>query len=145
MEPTEQDAAAMLRDAGAIESTVRARSPREHPLYVATGLGFVCMGLLFDLGGDNDGVAAAVAMGVLAVLLVAMLAGTHLPYLRRYRQVRVRRTPMWVEWALAAWAAAALFSLGILLDGTIAFSFTLGGLVGAVPFLLWAERLRRTA
>ena len=41
--------------------------------------------------------------------------------------------------------AAALFSLGILLDGTIGFSFTLGGIVGAVPFLLWAERLRRTA
>ena len=35
--------------------------------------------------------------------------------------------------------------LGILLDGTIGFSFTLGGIVGAVPFLLWAQRLRRTA
>ena len=145
MEPTEQDAAAMLRDAGAIESTVRARSPREHPLYVATGLGFVCMGLLFDLGGDTDSVGAAVAMAVLTVALIAMLAGTHVPYLRRYRQVRTRRTPQWLEWAFAAWAAAALFGLGILLDGTIDFSYTVGGVVGAVPFLLWAERLRRTA
>ena len=32
-----------------------------------------------------------------------------------------------------------------LLDGTVGFSFTLGGIVGAVPFLVWAERLRRTA
>ena len=67
------------------------------------------------------------------------------PYLRRYRQVRTRKTPKWLEWALAAWAAGALFLLGILLDGTIGFSFTLGGIVGAVPFVLWGERLRRTA
>ena len=145
MDPTKQDAEALLKSAGAVESAVRDRAPREHPLYVATGLGFVVMGLLFDLGGDADSVAAAIAMAVLTVVLVAVLAGTHLPYLRRYRQVRVRRTPQWLEWAFAAWAAAALFVLGILLDGTIDFSYTLGGLVGAVPFLVWAERLRRTA
>ena len=145
MEPSEQDAAAMLRDAGAIESAVRARSPREHPLYFATGLGFVCMGLLFDLGGDTDSVGAAVAMAVLTVALIAVLAGTHVPYFRRYRQVRTRKTPQWVEWAFATWAAAALFGIGIVLDGTIDFSYTLGGVVGAVPFLVWAERLRRTA
>jgi hypothetical protein len=144
MEPTKQDAEAMLKDAGAIESAVRARAPQEYPLYLAMGLGFVCCGLFFDLG-DNDSVGAAVAVAVLTVVLLAVLAGTHVPYLRRYRQVRMRSTPTWVEWALAAWAAAALFSLGALLDGTITFSYTVGGIVGAVPFLLWAERLRRTA
>lgn len=145
MEPTKQDAEAMLRDAGAIGSAVRARAPQEYPLYVATGLGFVCCGLFFDLGGDNDSAGAAAAVAAAAVVLLALLVGTHLPYLRRSRQVRVRTTPQWLEWALAAGAAAALFALGILLDGTVAFSFTVGGAVGAVPFLLWAERLRRTA
>jgi hypothetical protein len=52
---------------------------------------------------------------------------------------------MWVEWALGLWSAFAVLVLGFLLDGTISFSFTLGGILGAVPFLLWAERLRRTA
>ena len=109
------------------------------------GLGFVCCGLFLDLGGDNDSVAAAVAVAVLTVVLLGAMVGTHLPYVRRYRQARTRRTPMWLEWALAAWAAAALFLVGILLDDTLNFSFTLGGIVGAVPFLLWGERLRRTA
>lgn len=145
MDPTKQDAEAMLRGAGEIESAVRARAPREYPLYVAMGLGFVCFGLFFDLGGDNDSVAASVVVAVLTVVFVAVLAGTHVPYLRRHRQVRVRTTPQWVEWTLAAWGAAALFSLGILLDGTLDLSFTLGGIVGAVPFLAWAERLRRAA
>ncbi len=145
MEPTQQDAEAMLKDAAGIETAVRARAPQEYPLYFAMGFGFVCCGLFFDLGGDNDGVGAAVAVAVLAAVLLAVMVGTHVPYLRRYRQVRTRSTPAWLEWALAAWAAAALFFLGILLEGTIGFSFTLGGIVGAVPFLLWAERLRRTA
>lgn len=135
----------MLKDAGEIESVVRARAPREHPLYFAMGLGFVGMGLFFDLGGDNDSVRATVAVVVVAVILLAVMAGTHVPYLRRYRQVRTRSTPKWLEWALGAWAAAALFLLGILLDDALDFSFTLGGIVGAVPFLWWAQRLRRTA
>ena len=134
----------MLNDAGGIESAVRARAPQEHPLYFAMGLAFVINGLFFDLG-DNDGFGAAVAVAVLVAVFLAVLLATHVPYWRRYRQVRVRSTPKWLEWALAAWAAAALFLLGTLLDDTIGFSFTLGGIVGAAPFLLWAERLRRTA
>lgn len=145
MEPTRQDAEAMLKDAGGIESAVRARAPQEHPLYFAMGLGFVCTGLFFDLGGDNDSVGAAVAVAVLAVALLAVMVATHFPYWRRYRQVWKRSTPKWLDWALAAWGAATLFVLGILLNGTIGFAFTLGGIVGALPSLLWAERLRRTA
>ncbi len=134
----------MLKDAGGIESAVRARAPREHPLYFATGLVYVLAGLLFDLGGDdNSGAAAAVT--AIGVLVLVVMAGTHVPYWRRYRQVRTRRTPKRLEWALAAWGAAALISLGILLHGTIGLAFTLGGIAGAVPSLLWAERLRRTS
>ena len=144
MEPTRQNAEAMLKGAEETGSAVRARAPQEAPLYFAMGLGYVCLGLFFDLG-DNDNAGAAVAVAVLAVVLLAVMVGTHVPYWRRYRQVRTRRTPMWLECALAAWAAAALVLLGSLLDDTIGFSFTLGGAVGAAPFLLWAERLRRTA
>ncbi len=57
----------------------------------------------------------------------------------------MRRTPKSLEWALAAWGAAALVGLGFLLAGPLDFAFTLGGIVGAAPTLLWAERLRHTA
>lgn len=134
----------MLKGAGGIESAVRARAPREHPLYFASGLVFVLGGPIFDLRGDGSG-GATVAVTIIGVLVLAVTAATNVPYLRRYRQVRKRSTPKWLEWALAAWGAAALFGLGILLNGTLGFSFTLGGIVGAVPSLLWAERLRRTA
>lgn len=143
MEPTRQDAEAMLEDAGGIESAVRDRAPREHPLYFATGLVFVLTGLLFDLGG-GDSRSSAVAVTVMLVIVLAVMAGTHFPYWLRYRHVRKRSTSKLLEWALALWGAAALFVLGIQLDGTIGFGFTLGGIVGSVPSLLWAERLRRT-
>jgi hypothetical protein len=107
------------------------------------GLTILLIGLAVDLN-DAGGVASVVG-ATLALVALAVTMGTNLPYFRRYRQVRARRTPTWLEWALGLWSAAALFSLGILLDGTIAFSFTLGGIVGAVPFLLWALQLRRIA
>jgi hypothetical protein len=37
------------------------------------------------------------------------------------------------------------FVLPRLLDGTIGFAYTLGGILAAVPLLLWAEWLRRNA
>ena len=135
----------MLKDAGKMETAVRARVPQEHPLYFATGLSFVLYGPVLDLLVNGAGRGATVAAPLIVVAILAVTVATHLPYWRRYRQVRMRRTPKWVEWALALWGAAALFTLGILLDGALGFSFTLGGLLGAVPSLLWAERLRRTA
>ncbi|WP_148077099.1 hypothetical protein [Nocardioides aurantiacus] len=105
---------------------------------------FVLAGLIFDITGNAGSGGAAVALTVAWVLLVGVMVATHIPYWRRYRQVRKRSTPKWVEWTLAAWGVAALFVLGILLDGSIGYAFALGGVVGAVPSLLWAERLRRT-
>ena len=133
----------MLEGAGAVETAVRARAPQEYPLYVGMGLTILLVGLAVDLG-DAGGVASVVG-GTLTLVALAVTVGTNLVYARRYRHVRRRSTPKGVEWALGLWSAAALFGLGILLDGTIAFSFTLGGIVGAVPFLVWAQRLRRTA
>jgi hypothetical protein len=143
MEPSKQDAEAMLKNAGEVETAVRDRAPREHPLYVGMGLTVLLIGLAVDLN-DAGGAAGVVAAGLVLVAL-AVTVGTNLAYLRRHLQVRGRSTPTWLEWALGLWSAAALFSLGILLDDTLGFSFTLGGAVGAVPFLVWAQRLRRTA
>jgi membrane associated rhomboid family serine protease len=143
MKPTKQDAEAMLKDAGEIGTAVRARAPQEYPLYVGRGLTVLLIGLACDLN-DAGGLASVVG-ATLVLVALAVTVGTNGTYLRRYRQVRRRSTPRWLEWALGLWSAAALFSLGISLDGTIATSFTLGGIVGAVPFLVWALRLRRTA
>ncbi|HXH81187.1 hypothetical protein [Nocardioides sp.] len=132
----------MLKDAGEIGTAVRARCPQEHPLYVGMGLTILLVGVAVDLNAAG-GVASMVG-AALVVVALAVAVGTNVPYLRRYLQVRTRSTPNWLEWALGLWSAAALFLLGNLLDGTIGFSFTLGGIVGAVPFLLWAQQLRRT-
>lgn len=142
MEPAKQDAAAMLQGASGVESAVRARAPREHPLYFATGAVYALAGVVLDLG-DSDGGGPAVAVTTAGVALITVMVITHVPYWLRHRQVRTRSTPTWLEWLLAGWGAAALFVLGILLTDTIDLAFTLGGLVGAVPSLLWAERLRR--
>ena len=142
MEPTKQDAEAMLKGAGETEIAVRARAPQEYPLYVGMGVTILLVGLAVDLN-DAGGMASVVG-ATLALVALAVTVGTNLTYFRRYRQVRMRSTPNWLEWALGLWSAAALFFLGILLDSTIG-SFTLGGVVGAVPFLLWAQRLRGNA
>jgi hypothetical protein len=128
----------MLRDAGQVGTAVRARAPREYPLYVAMGLTILLLGAAVDLNGAGVGT-------ILVMVALAITVATNGAYYLRYRKVRARSTPMRVEWALGLCAAAAYFALGTLLDGTIGFSFTLGGLVGAVPFLLWAQRLRRAA
>lgn len=143
MERTKQDAEAMLRDAGQVETAVRARAPQEYPLYVAIGLTILLIGLARDLSVAGE--VATVVSTALVVVAFAVTVAANLPYMRRYRQVRVRRTPSWVEWALGLWSVAAFFCLGMLLDAAIGFSFTLGAVVGAVPFLLWAQRLRRAA
>jgi len=133
----------MLRGAGEVETAVRAGAPQEYPLYVGMGVTILFLGMAVDLN-DAGGLASVVG-AALVLIAFAVTVGTNLSYLRRYRRVRARSTPMWVEWALGLWSAVAVLGLGFLLDGTISFSFTLGGILGAVPFLLWAQRLRRTA
>jgi len=146
MEPTKRDAETLLTGAGRVESAVRARAPREYPAYLWTGVTPVLAGMIFDLnrGGDGDS-AVATVVGILLMVVLAAFVAVHVRYWRRYRQVRRRSTSKRLEWALAAWSAAALFGLGFLLADTTGIAYTVGGIVGAVPTLLWAERLRRTA
>ncbi len=143
MEPTKQDAEAMLKDAGEVGTAVRARAPREYPLYVAAGTTILFLGAAVDL--SVAGGMAGVVGTILVAVALAITVATNGAYYLRYRQVRARSTPMRVEWALGLWGFAAVVSLGLALAGATGLSFTLGGLAGAVPFLLWAQRLRRTA
>ena len=130
----------MLKEAEGIELAVRGRTPREHVPFFAWGLMVALVGPLGDLG-DNS-----VVGGILQWVAVAVPAAILVSYMRQSRQVRVRpRSPRWVPLALVAWAIAAGLLLPRLLDGTIAFAYTLGGVLGAAPILWWAERLRRKA
>jgi hypothetical protein len=140
MEPTKQDAEAMLKEAGGIELAVRARAPQEHLPFFAWGLVLALGAPLRDLGDDS------VIGGVLQWVAVAVPAAIPFSYMLRSRQVRMRaKSPTWLAIALCAWVIAAWFVLPRLLDGTIGFAYTLGGILAAVPLLLWAEWLRRNA
>lgn len=98
------------------------------------------VGPIGDLGDDS------VAGGILQWVALAAPAAVLVTYLRQARQVRVRpRSPRWLPLALAAWAFAMSFGLPGMLDSTLAFSHTLGGVLGATPILWWAERLRQNA
>ncbi|MGQ0678334.1 MAG: hypothetical protein ACT4OM_01520 [Actinomycetota bacterium] len=139
MEPTKQDAEAMLKEAEGIELAVRTRTPEEHVPFFAWGLMIALHGPLRDLGDS-------VAGGILLWVGFAVPAAVLVPYMLRSRQVRMRaKSPTWLAIALGAWAIAAGLFLPRLLDGTIGFAYTLGGILAAVPLLLWAERLRRNA
>jgi hypothetical protein len=140
MEPTKQDAEAMLNQAGGIQLAVRARTPREHVPFFAYGLLLALLAPIRDLGDDSvvAGIGQWIVMGGAAAVLI-----THL---RQFRQVRVSpRTPIWLALAFGAWVVAVTTFLPGLLDGTIDFASTLAGVLAAAPLLVWAERLRRTA
>jgi hypothetical protein len=140
MEPTKQDAQAMLHQAGGIELAVRARTPKEHVLYFAYGLLLVLLAPIRDLGDDSvvGGIGQWIVIGGWVAVLIT--------YWRQFRQVRVRpRTPTWLALALGAWVVAVTTFLPRLLDGTIDLAYTLTGVVTAAPVLVWAEHLRRTA
>jgi hypothetical protein len=140
MEPTKQDAEAMLNEAGGIQLAVRARTPREHVPFFAYGLLLALLAPIRDLGDDSvvGGIGQWIVMGGVVAVLIT--------YVRQFRQVRVRpRTPTWLALALGAWVVAVTTFLPRLFDGTIDFAYTLTGVVAAAPLLVWAEHLRRTA
>ncbi len=140
MEPTKQDAETMLNEAGGIQLAVRTRTPKEHVPYFVSGLTMALLWPIRDLGDDSavGGILQWVVMGGAVALLIT--------YVRQFRQVRVRpRTPTWLALALGAWVVAVTTLLPRLLDDTIDFAYTLGGIVVAAPLLLWAEQLRKNA
>ena len=140
MEPTKQDAEAMLNEAGGIQLAVRTRTPKEHLPYFAFGLSMALLWPIRDLGDDSvvGGIGQWVVMGGAVALLIT--------YVRQFRQVRVRpRTPAWLALALGAWVVAVTTLLPRLLDDTIDVVYTVAGVLAAAPFLVWADWLRRNA
>ena len=130
----------MLNQAGGIQLAVRTRTPKEHVPYFAYGLLLALLAPVRDLGDDS--VVAGIGQWIVIGGFVAVL----ITYWRQFRQVRVRpRTPTWLALALGAWVVAVTTFLPRLLDGTIDFAYALGGIIGALPVLLWAEWLRKNA
>lgn len=143
MEPKTHSAEAMLKEAEEVQHTVRTRITREHVPFYAWGLAMLILGPVPDFGDDS--VAGAIFMWLsLAVVLPG--AGVLLVNdLRQYRRVRVtQRTANWLIAGLVVWTFATTQILPGLLDDTTRFAHTLGGVLAAVPPLLWAERLRRS-
>lgn len=130
----------MLQEAGGIQLAVQAGTPREYVPFLAWGLLLALLGPVQDLG-DNSAVG-----GVLMWVGLVAPAAVIVTYLRQLGQVRVKpRTPSWLAVAFAAWAIAITIALPRVLDDHISFAYTLGGILGAAPLLLWALKLRSNA
>ena len=140
MEPTKQDAQAMLQGAGGVQLAVQAGTPREHVPFVAWGLLLALLGPVRDL--DDNSVVGIVLVWVALIVAAAIVV----KYLRQSRRVRVKpRTPNWLAATLAAWAIATTTALPLVLNDHIGFAYTLGGVLGAVPVFFWAKKLSSNA
>lgn len=139
MEPTKQEAQAMLTAAGHTGQAVHARLPKEHVPFFAWGafLALVIPGFdIFD--------RTVWGFTTLAVTLALFLA-TGLYYAVRSRDVRVTdRSPSWT-WAAMTVGMCVGGVIAEGLDDTLAFSYVIGGLLSAVPLLVWGQRLRTSS
>ena len=82
--------------------------------------------------------------GILQWVPLAVSAAVLVPYMWRSRRVRVLVTsPKWLPGAFLAWYVAIGNVLPGLLDDTVDYAYTAGGILAAAPVLWWAERLRR--
>ncbi len=136
MGPTKQEAQAMLADAGHARQAVHARTPKEHAPFFAWGAFLALMIPGFDI--FDRSVWGWITLAVALALLVA----TGAYHLARSRDVRVaERTPSWTWFALTVGTLlGGVIAEG--LDDTIAFSYVLGGVLSAMPLLVWGQRLR---
>jgi len=139
MKPTKHEAQALLAGADQTGQAVHARTPREHAPFIAWGafLALVIPG--FDIVDRT--VWGYTTMAVALALFVA----TAVYFIVRERDVRVAdRTPSLTWVALTAGVCfGGVIAEG--LDGALAFSYVLGGIVAAVPLLAWGQRLRTDA
>lgn len=139
MEPNKQDAEMMLAHAGQAQRAVSARTPKEHVPFIAWGAFMAILVPGFDLVDRTTWGWTTIAVAV------ALFAATGAYFVARERQVRVAdRTPSWTWVALTAGVCLG-GAVAEVLDDSLAFSYVLGGVIAAVPLLLWGERLRRGA
>lgn len=137
MEPTKQEAQAMLADAGQTLRAVHARTPKEHVPFIAWGAFMAIVIPAFDI------IDRTVWGYITIALALALLVATAVYFLPRERQVRVAdRTPSWAWVALTAGVClGGAIAEGF--DDAVAFSYVIGGIVAAVPLFVWGQRLRR--
>ena len=112
--------------------------------FFAWGLAMLILGPVPDFGDDSvvGGIFQWIGLAVVLPVVVALLVHD----LRQSRRVRVKqRSSNWLLAALVVWAVVTTQLLPALLDDSTRFAHTLGGVLAAVPPLLWAERLRRSA
>ena len=139
MQPSKHEAQAMLADAGQVGGAVSARIPKEHVPFLASGAFMAIVIPGFDLVDRT-----VWGWTTMAVALV-LFAATAVYYVTRERDVRVSdRTPSWTWVALTAGVCVG-GAIAEGLDDAIAFSYVLGGIVAAVPLLIWGQRLRSDA
>ncbi len=139
MEPTKQEAEIMIAHAGQAGRAVHARTPKEHLPFLAWGAFMALLIPGFDLVDRTIW-----GWTVIAVAMV-LFAATAAYFAVRERQIRVaERTPSWTWVALTAGTCLG-GAVAEGLDGSLAFSYVLGGLLAALPLLWWGERLRRDA
>ncbi len=74
-----------------------------------------------------------------------MFAATAVYFVVRERDVRVSdRSPSWA-WAALTAGVCVGGAIAEGLDNAIAFSYVIGGIVAALPLLVWGQRLRSNA
>lgn len=139
MAVSRREAVEMLGEADRAGRAVGRRAPKEHVAFIGWALFNVVVVPGFDLfdralwGWVTVGVALAGAVATFAY------------FATRSVQVEVRqRSPWWTWPVLGLWLALASL-LGAVLDGHVAFAYTLAGLVGAAPLLAWGLHLRARA
>jgi hypothetical protein len=139
MDAIGQEAESLLNGAEHTRHVVAAHTPQEYVHFFGWGLFLALIVPGFDLFDRTIWGWVTLAVAAAGFLFTGVY------YALRDRQVRtVDRTPSWVWVALTAWVSGAGV-LSMALDDALAVSYLLGGVLAAVPLLVWAERLRRLA
>jgi uncharacterized membrane-anchored protein len=137
MQPSKHEAQAMLANAGQAGAAVSARIPQEHVPFLAWGAFMALVIPGFDL------IDRTIWGWTTMAIALVLFAATAVYFVLRERDVRVSdRTPSWTWVALTAGVCVG-GAIAEGLDDAIAFSYVLGGIIAAVPLLIWGQRLRR--
>jgi len=139
MQPTKHEAQTMLADAGQTGRAVHARTPKEYMPFVAWGAFMAIVIPGFDVIDRTVWGYTTIAVAV------ALFAATAVYFVVRERDVRVAdQTPSWTWVALTAGVCVG-GAIAEGFDNAIAFSYVIGGIVAAVPLVVWGQRLRSNA
>ena len=134
-----REAVEMLREGDRAGQAVDRRAPKEHVVFIGWALFNALMIPGFDV--FDRAVWGWVTIGMAVAGVVATVAY----YATRSIQVEVKQRSPWWTWPLMGLWIAVAGLLAAVLDGRVAFAYTVAGLVGAAPLLAWGLHLRRGA